>query len=188
MCLSIEIRRVYKMISSLRIMVIGLVMLSMSAAANQRSGSHEPMRFLRVSGSEAIRAFTMEQDATGMTDDDITLDEVGRWAEYGVNLARQSGRQVCKEKGGSEAVCKKIDAEEVHQVVNGDGHRVAIINFRIFHDEVTYSRAIRVVSLIGSKMVSVSCAVDSPTKIVTPTMSPCAEEIQKSFGFRFPAR
>jgi hypothetical protein len=141
--------------------------------------SHE----LNVRGSSII-VQTSSQNADAATDNDITTDEVGRWAAYFNEQGLQEARKACVEKRGG-SVCDQITGDETHEVSRKDGRKVAIIHLRVHAsvgDTAFAGRVVRVMALKGNELVSVACfrAGDEPLE---PTMSPCAEEIKRSLGF-----
>lgn len=134
----------------------------------------------------SINVSTFMQGANGTTDNDITTDEVGRWASYLLEQSRQPAKQTCLEKGGDENTCSQIKFEETHRVIQSSGRTIAIIQFRSYLGSTTYGRAVRVVGIKGPDIVSVTCVRDGIDLPLAPTMSPCAEQIKKDLGFTFP--
>ena len=145
-------------------------------SAFARAISHE----LNVQGSSII-VQTSSQNADAATDNDITTEEVGRWATYLNEQGLQDARKACVEKRGG-SLCDQIIGDETHEVIRRDGRRVAIIRLRVRIGNNISSRGLRVIALKGNELVSVACfrAGDKPLE---PRMSPCAEEIKRSLGF-----
>jgi len=165
----------------LSVLLIAATAYGPLASPNSSAVSHKA-----VVQDGSINAFTVVQDAGGTTDEDITTDEVGRWASTLLDQAGQAAKHTCTEHGGNASICAQIIGAETHQVIQSGGRKIAIIRIRAHLGDTTFGRSFRVMALKGHELVSVACVRAGENSPLTPTMSPCAEEIKKSLGFTFP--
>jgi hypothetical protein len=131
----------------------------------------------------SILVTTSSQNANDAKDDDITIDEVGRWASYFSEQGERIARKSCVDKGGG-AFCDQLVSHETHEVIVIDGRKVAVIRLTLHSGSPITAHTVRVVALKGNALVSVVC-VRMGDKPLEPTMTPCANEIRRSLGITF---
>jgi hypothetical protein len=150
------------------------LILAWSAAASANTSATAPV----------LTAVT-SQPSNGMTNSGITMEEVGRWASILNAQGVQQAKRACTDNDGTVATCSKIEGDVTHRVVHtAEGKNIGVIEFKMrMGEKIISPTAVRIVTLVGANVVTVSCTGTAPGVPDNPAMaSACLTEVRRVLG------